>query len=604
MIKKFSVVWLLLFAAVALKAQVEFTASAPKVVRVGEQFRLSFAVNERGKDFHWPSLDGFSVLSGPNVSSSSSVQIINGQMTQEQSFTYTYILMAQQEGTFTIPSATIKVGRKDYSTPARQIEVVQGQQQAQAGGNNQQNQGSQQSTGTVNGTDLYVSVDVDKRNLYQGEHLTATIKVYTKVSLAGFEDIKFPAYTGFWSQDIETPQQIQLTRENVNGEIYEVGVFKKTLLFPQRSGELTIEPFDITMLVRQQVRSNNPFDDFFGGSYRTVKKNVKSKPITINVKPLPANKPADFNGAVGDMDMVAAIDKTDIAANEAVNLRIRISGNGNMKLIKPLKVDFPPDLDVYDPKTTLKTDAGTNGVTGSVSFNYLIIPRFAGTYRIPPVKFTYFDTKTKTYQTHTSDEFEINVTRGENSEAQSSGVVQGVSKEDVRFLGQDIRFIKTNYELYKKKDFLFGSKEYYLIIFGSLALFIVILAIQRNRIKQNANQAKMKNRKAGKVSQKRLKKAALHMKNNEDALFYEEILKAMWGFLSDKLSIPVSNLSKDNVEGILKSHSVDTEAINELMELLNSCEFARYAPSAVSGGTADIYKKAGNIISNLNQKIK
>ncbi len=601
---KFLLIPILIFGfnSFSIAKNVTFKASAPRVVKVGEQFRISYSLNSKGKSFNGPNFNNFRVLSGPNVSSSSSVKIINGNMTQSVSYTYNYIVMASANGKFTIPPATVIVKNKKYQSNSINIEVVGSTTQSNTSSSGAQSASVNKSN--INNKGLFVSVNVNKKTLYQGESLVAEIKVYTQKTLAGFEDIKLPPFTGFWSQDIESPQQIQLHRENVNGQIYEVGLFKKLLLFPQRSGNIIIDPFEITMITQQKVRSTNPFDDFFGGSYRRVPYKLASKPITIKVKPLPANKPADFNGAVGKFTMKAAVDKTGVKANEAVNLHIKISGNGNLKLIKPLKVDFPPDFDVYDPKTSLKTKASTNGVTGSIAFDYLIIPRYSGTYRIAPITFSYFDTKTKKYKTITSKEFEIFVEKGSGDAEMTSGVVQGLSKEDVKFIGKDIRFLKTGFQLKKKEKTLFNSLVFYLAYAISALLFIIIIIVRRVQIKQNANQASVKNRKANRVSKKRLKKAAGFMKQNHDEKFYDEILKAVWGYLSDKLLIPVANLTKDNVSEILEQRKVDNESILSLIQLLDACEFARFAPASVTGGMEDIYKKTVKLISKLDQKIK
>ena len=601
---KFLLIPILIFGfnSFSIAKNVTFKASAPRVVKVGEQFRISYSLNSKGKSFNGPNFNNFRVLSGPNVSSSSSVKIINGNMTQSVSYTYNYIVMASANGKFTIPPATVIVKNKKYQSNSINIEVVGSTTQSNTSSSGAQSASVNKSN--INNKGLFVSVNVNKKTLYQGESLVAEIKVYTQKTLAGFEDIKLPPFTGFWSQDIESPQQIQLHRENVNGQIYEVGLFKKLLLFPQRSGNIIIDPFEITMITQLKVRSSNPFDDFFGGSYRRVPYKLASKPITIKVKPLPANKPADFNGAVGKFTMKAAVDKTGVKANEAVNLHIKISGNGNLKLIKPLKVDFPPDFDVYDPKTSLKTKASTNGVTGSIAFDYLIIPRYSGTYRIAPITFSYFDTKTKKYKTITSKEFEIFVEKGSGDAEMTSGVVQGLSKEDVKFIGKDIRFLKTGFQLKKKEKTLFNSLMFYLAYAISALLFIIIIIVRRVQIKQNANQASVKNRKANRVSKKRLKKAAGFMKQNHDEKFYDEILKAVWGYLSDKLLIPVANLTKDNVSEILEQRKVDNESILSLIQLLDACEFARFAPASVTGGMEDIYKKTVKLISKLDQKIK
>jgi hypothetical protein len=589
------------FSLESFGQNVEFSASAPRVVELGEQFRLSYSLNAKGSDFVEPDFENFRVLSGPNVSSSSSVQIINGKMSQSVSYTYTFILMAISEGNFTLPPAKVSVKGKTYQSNSFSIEVVKGAQSATG------NAGGTTSGGTqVPGTNekLFVTVEVNKTSLYQGDNLIATIKLYTQRSLAGFDEIKFPPFTGFWSQDLESPQQIQLQRENVNGQIYEAGLIKRVLLFPQRSGEIQIDPFELTVVVQERTRSNNPFDDFFGGSVRRIPIKVASKPVTIKVLPLPAGKPDHFDGAVGTYSLAASVDKTSVKANEAVNLKVKISGTGNLKLIKPLKVDFPPDLDVYDPKTSLNSKVTAQGEAGSVTFDYLFIPRYAGTYRIAPIEFSYFDPESKSYKTRTTKEFVIEVERGSGDQEMTSGVVQTLSKEDVKFIGQDIRFLKSQVPLKKKTGLWFGTLNFYLFYLVPFVLFVVIILVRITQIKQNANQAQVRNRKANRISRKRLKVAVSFMKKNNSEKFYDEVLKAIWGYLSDKLAIPISNLSKDNVTELLIKHKVDEELTSQLMSLLNECEFARFAPSAVSGGMDEIYRKTQKLISKLDQKIK
>lgn len=583
---------------------VSFTASAPGAVEAGEQFRLTYSLNAKGSDFQSPAFEGFSVLTGPNVSSSSSIQIINGKMTQSSSYTYNYILVAYQPGKFNIPAATIKVDGKEYSSNGLTIEVVKGEAQPTA--SNPSSSGSNSSApATVDGSgDVFVTISTDKKSVYQGDKIIATIKLYTKVDIGSFEDYKFPAYSGFWSQDLDAPTQLSFQRENVNGKVYSVALLKRSLIIPQRSGEITIDPFTATVGVRTQVRSNNPFDDFFGGSYRTTTKNISSKPVTIDVKPLPGNKPVGFDGAVGSFQLSSDLSADHVKANEAITLKIKITGTGNLKFISAPKVDFPPDLEVYDPKTTLNSKVTSEGPTGNVTFDYLFIPRFAGTFRIAPVTFSYFDINTKTYKTLTTPEYNITVDKGEGGQEASSGVVQGFTKEDVKLLGQDIRFIKTGFDVDKKQSYLFGTFLFWFIYILVTLIFITIILVRRVQIQQNANQSKVKNRKANKVSMKRLKVAAGFMKQDNQEKFYDEVLRATWGYLSDKLVIPVANLSKDNVSEILSKHNVDEETRKQLMDLLDACEFARFAPAAVSGGLEDIYKKTGELISKLDQKIK
>jgi hypothetical protein len=596
---------LILLIKPAIGQDVQFTAEAPRAVETGEQFRLQYSVNAKPSSFNDPEIKDFSVLTGPNVSSSSSVQIMNGSMTQSSSYTYTYILVGNTAGKFTIPSASVKVGGKVYQSNAITIEVVKGS--AGAASSQQQQDGGSSTVDKANVSDdnLFVSINVDKKNLYQGQYLAATIKLYSKVDISGLDEIKFPPFTGFWSQDLEAPSQISLQRENVNGQIYNTALIKKVLLMPQRSGDLVIDPFEITILIRKRVKSNSPFDDFFGGSFRTVQKKLTSQPVHINVQALPEGKPSGFSGGVGSFQMNASVDKQSVKTNEAVTLKVRVGGTGNLKFVNPLKVDFPPDIDVYDPKTTQNIKTDVSGMSGSVQFDYLFIPRYAGNFRIPPITFSYFDTGSKTYRTITSSEFNISVAKGEGeAEGSASGVVQSLTKEDVKFIGKDIRFIKPNVPLERKQTFIFGTPLFWLGYLVPLFAFVAIILFRYAQIKQNANLAAVKNRKANKVSKKRLRQASVFMKQGQNEKFYDEILKAIWGYLSDKLSIPLASLSKDNVTGILEKHQVDPQLLSELIDLLNACEFAKYAPSAVSGGMEEIFKKADTLISVLDQKVK
>jgi hypothetical protein len=601
-----SIFFIVLTSIFVVKSQeVQFTVSAPKVVAMGEQFQLTYTLNKKGSNLQVPPFKGFTVLYGPNTSSSTSVQIINGKMTQNVSYTYTYVLQASEEGKFELPPASVKVGRKEYNSNALNIEVVKGskpsqQQRSQPGSQ----QVRPQQSGQIGKDDLFVKVLVNKSKLYQGEHLIATIKIYSRVDLTGFSEVKFPSYNGFWTQDVENPGQISLQRENYNGQIYNVGLFKKTLLYPQRSGEIQIEPFEIECQVRQTVqrRSRSIFDDFFG-SYQTLNKKLVSNPITITVLDLPANKPESFDGAVGELNFTAALDNNKVKANEAITLKLTVNGSGNLKLINPLKIDFPPDFEAYDPKTSSSIKNTLNGQVGSKSFEYLIIPRFAGTFRLAPIEFSYFDTRSKSYKTIKTKEFIINVEKGE--EAENVAVVSGFTKEDVKYIGSDILYIKTSpFLLSKRGEFLFGTMKFWLTYIIAIVLFIAIIIIRREQIKKNANMLRVKNRRAGKLSKKRLKIAKGYLNKQDSNKFYDEVLTAIWGYLSDKLSIPLAELSKDTVFNDDRMHNLEAEIKDELLNVIEQCEFARYAPSAVDTSMEDLYKKTFKLIIKLEQKIR
>ena len=582
--------------------EAEFTASAPKVISVGEQFRLTFSLNKKTSGFRAPDLRNFNILGGPSTSSSSNIQIINGKMIQSFSYTYTYILQATKKGKFTIDPAQVIVNRKQYKSNSLTIEVIEGTS-PDASKQSVPSSRENQAVPDISNKDLFVRVLTNKRNVYQDEHIVATIKIYSKLNIAGFENVKFPPFNGFWTQEIETPNQISLQRENVNGVIYNSGIIKKTLLFPQRSGEIVIDPFELECVVRQRMtRSRSIFDDFFG-TFNNVKKYVKSEPVKIIVKPLPSAKPSSFNGAVGSYSMKASVDKQIAKTNDAITLKVNISGNGNIKLIDPLKIDFPPDFETYDPKISHNVKNSENGSVGNKTFEYLMIPRHSGNYRIPPIEFSYFDTKLKKYKTLTSGEFKISVEKGK--EIETGNVVSGFSKEDVKFIGSDIQFIKINdFKLKRKNEILFGSLRFYLSYLIVFFIFLIIFIIRRKQIKQNENIQLVKNRKANKFAKKRLKLALQYLKENNRDQFYEEVLKAMWGYLSDKLNIPVSDLSKDTAFKSLENFEIEKALTEKFLGLIDICEYARFAPSERPSQMDSIYSEAIRIISKLRQKLK
>ncbi len=602
--KKLSILILLLIGFFVQAEEVRFTASAPKVVSTGEQFRLTFTLNTKADQLLQPDLSVFNVLMGPSSSYSQSTSIVNGKMTRSVSYTYTYILQAKNPGKYIISSATAKVGKKSYKSQPIKIEVVNGGQKTsnQAAASGSINSGA--NTGVVSNKDLFVRASVNKKEVYVGEHLTATIKIYSKVNLSGFEDVKFPSFDGFLKSDIETPPLRSLDRENVNGQIYGTGVISRVVLFPQKSGTLVIDPVEIECLVQQRSSktSNSFFDDFFD-SYKTVRKSIKSPALKIKVKPLPSGKPTDFSGAVGSFKLSASVDKVEVKANEAVTLKVRISGNGNLKLIAALKVNFPLDFESYDPKisSNLKTDL--SGSSGTKTFEYLMIPRFKGDYRISPLAFNYFDPATGKYKTLYSKEFQINVLEGDDDGLNT--VLTSPSKEGIKFIGKDIRFIKTSpFKLVRKGETILGSLWFIGLYIISLLIFIAVYIFRRKKLKEESNIELLKNKKANKFAKKRLKFASAQLKTKNTGAFYEAVLKALWGYLSDKLGIPLSGLSRDNAVEELKLKGIDEELVKEMIGLIDQCEFAQYAPSVSDGNMDDIYKQAVKMISKMENKVK
>ena len=419
--------------------------------------------------------------------------------------------------------------------------------------------------------------------------------------LSGFEEINLPSYEGFYTQDIDIPQQINLQREVYNDKIYQSGILKKTILFPQQNGTITIKPFDISCLVRQQVRARSFFDDFFDNA-RTVKTTVTSPAVTVNVKDLPA-APANFYGGVGNFDISAQLSELNISANDAINLKVTINGNGNLRLIRNPEITLPPDFEVYDPKSTENIRSNDNGMSGSKTIDYLFQPRYEGDYTIPPIRFVYFDPASQKFVAKTTQEFELHVEKG--TDEQSTTVVSSLRKEDVQLIGQDIRFIKQNNAKLRQKDTtFFGSIGFYSVYGGSSLLFLLLFLIYRKKVKENANIALVRNKKANRVAVKRLKEAAGFMKNNKNEEFYDSILKSFWGYLSDKLGIPVADLSKESASAQLLKRSVEQSLIDEFVYVIEQCEFARFSPNSGNEARHEFYKQAESVISRMEKQIK
>jgi len=598
---------LLLFVMVAETAFAQkFTATASKTkVAVGETFQLTFSLNANGTNFKMPALNEFDVYSGPNQSTSMS--FVNGAMSQ--SITLSYIIAAKKEGKVTITPANVSVNGANVQSNSLVIEVVKGGTTANpnsAGQNQQQNPSAPSNEGI--GDNLFVRTSVNKTKVFQGEQITVTHKVYTRYQLRGFQDIKFPDYTGFWSQDVPSNnQQIQVANENVDGVVYSVAELKKTFIFPQRSGKLQIEPMKVEVVVRKQSnkRPRDIFDQFFGGGYEDATYSVKSKPIIIDVTPLPeANKPANFAGAVGDFSFKAEVNKDNVKANDAINLTVTINGKGNIKLVDPLKINFPEDFETYDAKTKDNISTSASGVSGSKTFDYLAIPRHEGDYKIEPISFSYFDPEKKQYITLPSPEFKIHVDKGKDGEA-GANVFNPRSKEDVKVLGNDIRYIKTNnIQLVPRGNYFFGSAAFCLLLISPFLLFFLFIFIRRKHIEKNKDSVAVKSRKATKMAKKQLVLAEKHLNANNKETFYVEIFKALHGYTGSKFNIPTANLNKDNITDSMKLRGVSEATIQQLMSTLDNCEFAHYAPSAASGDLKEIYNNTVELITKIENEIK
>ena len=585
--------------------KITFTANAPEVVVSGDQFRLSYTItSQKVRDFRAPSIQGFEVLMGPSRSTQSSTQIINGNVTSTSSITFTYILMAGKEGTYKIPGATIVADGDNYTSNSVEIKVLPPDQTSGANnGNSARSSRDQANSGKISNQELFMMATASKTNVYEQEAILLTYKVYTQVNLTGLRG-DVPDLKGFHTQEVELPQQKTFTLEHYNGRNYNTTVWRQFVLFPQQTGKIEIPSVTFEGTVSQRMASSDPFDAFFnGGNYVNINKNLVTPKLTINVKELPEGKPANFSGGVGEFTLSSSISTQDLKTNDAVTIKLVISGTGNMKLINTPEVAFPQDFEIYDPKVENKFNLTRNGLAGNKVIEYLAIPRHAGTYTIPPIEFSYFDLKSQSYKTLKTDAYTLNVAKGEGNSDQV--VANFTSKEDLKVLGQDIRYIKTGEtRLAKKDDYFFGSMNYYLWYLIPLVLFITFMVIYRKQAMENANVAKVRTKKANKVATKRMKNAGKLLAEKKREAFYDEVLKALWGYISDKLSMPVSQLSKDNIEEELQKHQVADELIKEFINNLNECEFARYAPGNQDEKMDKIYSSAIDVISKMENSIK
>ena len=589
--------------------EIVLKAEAPEVVVSGDQFRLTFTVNSHDvKDFRASSAKGFDVLMGPSRQQSSSTQIINGKVSSSKSITYTYILLAGEAGNYTIPAASVEVDHKKIFSNALSIKVLppdkeSGANDADSGNGNANSSRNQAAGSRISDKDLFITTTASKTKVFEQEAILLTYKAYTTVDLRQLIG-KMADQQGFYIQEVELPRQ-SWSLEHYKGRNYNTAVYRQYVLFPQKTGKIVIPATVFDALIAQRIDiSGDPFDAFFnGGGYTEVQKKIIAPKVVINVESLPA-KPANYSGAVGEFNMTAAISATDVKANDAVTVKLKISGTGNMKLITTPDIKFPQDFEVYDPKVTDNFELTSRGLSGTKTIEYLAIPRHAGSFTIPAVELSYFDLKSKSYKTLKTDAYTLNVAKGEGG-SNSQVVSNFTNKEDVKVLGKDIRFIKMgDSQLSQKGTYLFGTTTYYLWYIIPFVLFVIFVIVLRKQAMENANIAKMKTKKANKVATKRMKLAGKLLAENKKNEFYDEVLKALWGYISDKLSIPVSKLSKDNIESELSHYGVQEELTKEFINALNECEFARYAPGNENEAMDKVYSASIDVISKMENSIK
>jgi hypothetical protein len=620
-IRVIGIVLTALFAFGRIFAQeVQFTGSAKAEVSPGETFSLNYSVNAQGVNFRGPAMPGFQVVSGPNLSTSSSIRSVNGRTTMSITNMYTYFLQAIREGTFEIAPASVTVDGKAYSSNTVTIRVTRnagGTQNPVPGqGTNPQNQtGGQGSTVEVGANDVFLKAFVTNPDPYQGQGIVITYKIYTKVPISQIAISKVSSFQGFWSQNLmKENEKFNQYTQVINGEQYVVADIRKISLFPLKSGRLVIEPLElecVAQIKRQtKTRTGDPFfddffnDSFFSNSYASVEKTLKSNPLVINVKSLPvAGKPADFSGAVGTFAFQASVDKTKAVTNDAITLRCTVSGEGNIQLIDKLNVTFPPDFETYEPKVTSNISTTASVVSGSQTFEYLMIPRKPGKFLIKPIAFTYFDLRKGTYVTLSSPSFALDVARGTGDAASVSYSIPG--KEDIKYIGSDIRHIKSPPFLFQKMgSFFFGTPLYFLFLVIPVLLFLGMVILWKRQETRKSDTQLMKNLKATKVARHRLKKAFGHMKEGRQEEFFVEISQALWGYLSDKFSIPLAGLSMESVSETLADKGISGEIRDQFIRTLQNTEYARFAPGEKTLMTEKIYQEGIDIISKIERELR
>jgi hypothetical protein len=588
-----------------------FSADAPKQVVMGQNFRLVYTANDELEDLRIPELSSyFDVIFGPSTSISSSTRYINGKYESNTSYGITYILVPKKTGTFNIPAATAKLGGQSIKSNTLTVTVLPTDKQSGGSGRNSASGQSQsagtnspRSTASVSNDQVFIRAIPSKTSVREQEGLLVTYKLYTRVDISGMQNPKFPEFKGFMAQEIDLQQNRQWDVENYNGLNYNTTILKQTVLYPQETGKLTISKgsFDLVLRVRTQSNARSIFDDFFD-SYSDVKKTIYCNSLSINVAPLPAGKPANFSGVAGRLSMTSGISATKVKANEAVTIRVKVSGNGNLKMIPTPELTFPADFEVYDPKVDNSFKITTSGLSGTKTIEYLVIPRFPGTFEIPSVSISYYDLDSKTYKTLSTQAFTLEVGKGDGKTANNSGSY--VNQEQLKLVGSDIRYLKKINRIKDETKLFFGTPIFWLAYLIPLLIFAVLILINRKNLKENADIAKLRNRKANKIAVKRLKQAHQYLTQGKQEFFYDEVLKALWGYTSDKLEIPLSRLNKETIDSQLVGNNVEDEIRQEFIEILDTSEYARFAPGDPTETMDKLYEKTMDVINKMESTLK
>ena len=608
---------LVAFSVSTFADEVSLRVSAPSTVEVGGKFRVQFTVNTQNvSHFSAPDFKGFEVIYGPATSSQSSFQMINGRTSQSSSIIYTYVLLAGNSGTFTIGSASVQVDGKTVKSKPVQVRVLSGGSGGAGGSSNggssngggnygggQSSSAPSASSSNISAKDLFMTATASRTSVHEQEAILLTYKIYTLVDLTQL-DGKLPTLDGFQIQEIPLPRTKEFSIEQYNGRNYRTVTWSQYLLFPQKSGKLTIPSITYEGVVITRNRNLDPIEAFFNGQsgYSEVKRKITTPTLTINVSPLP-NKPEGFSGAVGKFSVSSSISTKEVDANEAVTLKISVQGSGNMKLISTPEVQFPKDFETYDAKVNDNFQLTRSGLSGSKDFEYLFVPRHPGTYEIPASEFIYFDTESRSYKTIKTEAYTLKVNKGKGGAGQSVSNYSG-QQQDVQQLNQDIRFIKKgDVNLHQPGDTFFGTWKCWAAYFLPFLLFVIAMVLGRKQMKANANVAHLRGKKANKVALKRMKTAKKLLDAHDTGKFYDEVLRALWGYVGDKFNMSQESLNKENIEQSLTSRQVPDEQIQQFMKVLNDCEFARYAPGDVNENMENVYNSAISAISKMEDNL-
>ena len=609
--KKLSVLFLLVLTSVSVWAQTSIRVDVQNIVGADEQFNVTFIIegDSRPSSFSWSPGDDFQLVWGPQSGSSTSISIVNGKRTKTSQFTYTYILSPRRAGKFSLPAATAVVGGETLTSKSASVEVVAGGSSAGSSPGPSQGAAATRTDGTISDSDLFMRLTLSRTNVVIGEPVTATLKLYQRVDIAGFEDARFPTFSGFWNQEVETPTNISFSREVIGDEIYNSAVLRRWVLIPQQAGSLTIDPAELVCLVNIRVsgRSNSIFDSFFEDNVRRIRKRVTTPAATVTVRNLPAGAPASFGGGVGTYTLTAKLSKDSLKTHDAASLIVTVSGKGNVSLLQAPEIRFPADFEVYDVKTSEHTDRSAGGTSGSKTFEYPFIPRSHGEFTLGPVEYSYYDVNAGRYVTLTSAPLDIKVARGSGtaSAAAPASGLPAIERKGVQNLGEDIRFIDTRRPSFGSDAGFLVSRPLYWILAALLVVASAVLyVVFRKRAALKADVAGSRNRGATKMAMKRLKLTKEFLDKDLRGAFYEELHRALLGFVSDKLGMQVEDLTRDNISARLQENGVGEEAAARFSELLDACEFARYSPDGGDGSMQAHYETAVRVISTLDASMK